>query len=302
MDLRKDITYGGSYSLNDASVDSTDTISGNTINDLNISPVSNVGYVEKKAISPGMDASDTYLGGRIVKIQGQTFGSDHADMYDKLSDLLSALSPDAALNQDPANLGYLPLAGQFPTKDTSFTADSDGVRWIPVLINCRAKNPPLFDLNRDKVGGIDYGLTVPWQVELDARDPRIYFATAQTKAFTGTSGSGTLQNRGLFSTPMSVTLNIIAAATASTFTLTIPGAVLTIAIPNNASTQSWLYDGQKRVLYQKIGSGLYTKNIGAMTLTSPLMAAPPDSGAYSWSITNAILAAGSQLSYNEAWG
>lgn len=304
MDLRKAITYGNSYDLNDADV-SGDVIEGNQINELNISPVSEAGYIEKKAITEGMDASDVYSAARTIRIVGQTSGDSAASTYDAFQDLLAALSPTDAFRQDSDNKGYLPLSGVVPTEDTSYTADDDGLYFVPIVIFCRPKNPPQFSLNRDRVGGPDRGLSIPWQVTLEAKDPRIYIDDEQEITLTGTSGAGNLTNRGRFPTPLSVLLAVKANQTERVFTLTIPETVMAITLENNAAVQQFWYDGYRKLLYRKIGTGGWTKAMSLLSIDNPARALPEDSGGtYTWTLTGDVLSASvdSTISYFEAWG
>jgi hypothetical protein len=304
VDLREGITYGGSYDLNDASV-SGGKIEGNQINALNISPVSVVGYTEKKAIDKGLDASDIYSAARTVRIEGQTSGASIAATYDAFQELLAALSPDESFRADEDDKGYLPLAGYIPTEDSSFPESErdPGFYLIPVVIFCRPKNPPAFDFNRDRVGGRapKRGSSIPWDVVLEAKDPRIYINDLQSIALASTGDTGTLDNRGRFPTPLSVTLNIEANQTASAFTLTVPGTEMEIAIPHSVSTQVFWYDGYRKVLYRKIGSGAFTKAMSYLTIDNPAEALP-EGGAYTWTLDNDVLAADSAIEYFEAWG
>lgn len=303
MDLRKPITYGGSYALNDAAVSAPDVISGNQINDLNVSPVSEAAYTEKKAITEGLDASDIYSAARTVRLVGQTLGASFAATYDAFQALLTALSPTGAFRADTTNKGYLPLTGSIPTLNTGFTVDGNGDRFIPVVIYCRPKNPPQFDLNRDRVGGVDRGLSIPWQVILEAKDPRIYINDQRVITLTGTGASGTLTNRGKFPTPLSFLLAVKANQLATTFTLTIPETSISIAIPNNAAVQQFWYDGYRKVLYRQIGAAAFVKATGILTIDNPARALP-EAGNYTWALNHDILSAvvPSTISYFEAWG
>ena len=289
-----------SFSLNDADVVSG-VVVGNQINDLNISAVQMAGYTEKAAIKEGLDASDIYSAARIVKMIGQTSDATAAKTYDRLQDVLAALSPTASFLADEANEGYLALEGQVPTEDTGFSLDGDGLRWVPLVIYCRPKNPPGYDLNRDRVGGPDTGLALPWQIVLEAKDPRVYINDERIITLAGTSGTGTLVNRGRYPTPVSVDVLVKANQTASTFTLTFPNFTMTISLPNNAATQEFWYDGTRHVLYRKIGTGVFEKAMSLLTLTD-LATALPEGGSYSWSVNHDVLATtGSTFSYFEAW-
>lgn len=201
-----------------------------------------VGYVEKRARGDGADASDVYLPARRFTMSGTIYGATRADTFDRLNDLIAALTPTLAYDDDADAHGYLPLAGTQPTDRTDdFSSGSKSL-----YINCRPVAQPSLDFDRDRTGGQDSkGFGIGWSVQMEAIDPRVY-VSEEVEATLG--ASGTLDNRGNYPTPLTITVTGTAGSTVRFEGL---GCDLTITVEDADGT--YVLDAAKKTLTETLG-------------------------------------------------
>ena len=245
MDLTRPVIYRG-YNLNSITV-IPDQITGCQIDRVDFSPGAQCGLTEKRSASDGMDASDVFLGGRTVQMQGKLYGANRAELYDTLAEMRAALSPTGAFAESPGDLGYLPLDFSVPTSDLPHWPSG----FIDQMIRARVNGSPHFIMDRDHVGGIsEYGHSIEWSVVMDARDPRIYGQDEVTTFFSSagnaSSGSGVVTNPGEYPAPLMVMIFTPAANAKRVITLTAFGVAMTLTVPNDAFDRTLRYNGQEK--------------------------------------------------------
>jgi len=182
MDLDSPISYRG-YALNTVEIQAGDgKRRGCLVEEADFATVVGIGYTEKRAQGDGTDASDVYLSSRQVHLRGFVYGETRADAFDRLQDLVSALSPTGAYAADPASKGYLPL--EFDTPTQNFEDFESGWRLMQVYARPRAQ--PTYRIRRDTGAGGQHlkGAAIEWAAELECKDPRIYLRTPVWEYFT----------------------------------------------------------------------------------------------------------------------
>lgn len=215
------------------------------------------GYVEKRAQDDGMDVSDVFLGMRMVRLMGVTYGQNPADLQDRLQVIRTILTPTVAYAEDMPNYGFLPLEFIIPTNDT--TNFPSGYR--DVELRARPRNQPTFIERRDAGAGRgkdpNRGGAVMWQSTLECRDPRLYVRPSQWRYFSA-GGTVPLVNRGDYPAPMDVLLNVpggSATSTSSRVDITDAyGATARFKVPQSASTQVFRYSSSMRILTMEVDS------------------------------------------------
>ena len=259
MDLWRPVSYRNVQLNNVAVVPGGSVNTGVAIDRVVFGGVPGVGYTEKRSLSDGRDASDIYLESRRIVLQGTIYGTTRAEAFSRMAVLRTAMSPTGAFVADPSIYGYLPLYWQEPTTDTRFDADEEtGIRYRSLHANVRPLATPEFDVIRDRLGGVeDRGSGIPWTVQLEAIDPRIY-GDRVTVYLDDTdninhdhvvSGPYYLTNRGGYPAPVRLEFTVAANQVKSGFAkFTIGGSIMRIGIPKSTKKQTIRYDGIKKVL------------------------------------------------------
>jgi hypothetical protein len=309
MDLTRPVAYRG-YALNTVDTNDAGVLQGCQINRVDYHAIDSVGYREKRSLSDGMDASDVYLGGRYVRLNGTLYGANRGDFFDRLEDLRACLLATAAFADFPSGYGYLPL--------TFEDASNDEVTWptgyIAKQINARPLNTPAFAIDRDHIGGDeDRGMAVDWGCDLEAIDPRIYLQSINTTYFdaTGThaSGSGAVVNRGPYPAPLNALIYVPSTVTQDRIvTLTAFGTVTKLTVPASSNNRTLRYNGALKVVTLE-ENGVEVLRMDLLdfpgALSHPLV--PNGSSPYSWecrrSSDNSLnnIHASSRFWFQEAW-
>jgi len=309
MDLTRPVEYRG-LQLNSPTFSNTTPISGIQLEQVDYSEVPGVGYTEKRAAADGYDASDVTLGARNVVLIGTCYGIDRAELFDRLQDLRLAFSPTSAFAALPGEYGYIPLDFEVPTKDTRWpeTFTGSGLRFIKQCIRVRPMRGPGFNIRRDAIGGIvDEGMSIPWQAQLVARDPRVYAQDERedTTLGGGATGdhTGSFLNRGDYPAPVNIMLATLAGASQLVFKLTMGGSVMTLTVPADAAKDQILrYDGgHKVVTLQSAATVALRMDLLKFTsaITHPLV--KPGDNPYTWNRAGGAIAAGSKMWFWESW-
>jgi len=297
MDTTRPVTYRG-VNLNDGAI-TTDGITGTIIQRVEWPGVRGVGYTEKRANSDGRNASDVWQEARRIKISAVTHALSRGDLYDRMQINTAALTPRGAYVGSPGDKGYLPLGFYLPT------ARKDSDEWpageIQCFINARPLAQPSYILDRDATGGDDNdALAIPWSVEVEAIDPRIYIVPRVDTVCTA-SGSIAIKNRGTYPTPVNAIL-IVPAGSGTTFTLTGGGDNMTLTIPTDPLQREVRISSTDQVVTSKLGSGAETV---AMHLINKVAnrtwtyAPPGEEITLTWTTTTGLVA-GSLLWFYEA--
>jgi hypothetical protein len=307
MDLTRPVEYRG-LQLNSPSFTSTAPISGIQLEQVDYSEVPGVGYTEKRAAADGYDASDITLGSRSVVLIGTCYGIDPADLFDRLQSLRYAFSPTAAFAALPGEYGYIPLNFEVPTKDSLWLADPvTGVFYIPQCIRVRPLRGPGFNIRRDAMGGTTEGLSIPWQAQLGARDPRIY--AQDQREFTdiagGTAGdhAGTFFNRGDYPAPLNIVLTTTKADAQLVYKLVINDTTMTLTVPTNAANDQVLrYDGTHKVVTLQVGTTVSLRmDLLKFTGSGSHPLIRPGDNPFTWNRAGGPIRPGSKMWFWESW-
>lgn len=300
MDLTRNIIYRA-YSMNQLTKDAAGRFYGCETKRVEYPGVAGVGYAEKRALADGYDASDVYLDRRLININGVLYGITRGDLFDRVQEFTRVMTPTAAYNESPGDKGFLPLDFYVPTADT----DLFPAGYIHKAIFVRPMRQPGLVYIDDASGGEDgQPLAIPWNVQVWAKDPRVYgFSPNEvTIPATGSSGSGSFTNLGDYPAPLNLLLVVAAGSPAGSFHLTAGGADMTITIPANANQQVIRYSSREKVLTLEVNSAQSLRMdllaFNALT-THPLI--PQGTSAYAWDLTTADLAAGGRLWFWDSW-
>ena len=246
MNLQATITYN-SLSINTAARSAGGApTSGYRVLRFSPEPPPPTGYLEKRALTDGLDAGDVFLGGRTFGLVVQVFGSSEGDFWDKAQDLFAALTPTIAYDADSTNRGFLAFDFSQPTADIATWPTSAYPNGIPLRYYMRPSSGPSYVVERGKDNIRDGGHAKAFNTQLIARDPRKYLQSATVTAEFTTNEQPAVY-RGDYWTHPIVTFSLSASGH-SAFTLTIGNYSVTI----NLSAQS---------------SGTFVLNYGERTLT-----------------------------------
>lgn len=203
MDFSKAITWAD-INLNSVTLaPSGQPASGYRVDRFSPSPAPLTQYVEKRALTDGLDVSDVFLGGRNLSAIVTAYGTSVGDFWDKVQTLERIMSAplrrQAAVDANQANtegFGYLsffqPTAstgvGQWPT-----SAYPNG---IPMAFYARPIQME-YDLERSKDGGNLHSKS--FRLNWLAKEPVKIHTTAVSSAFVqGVSTTNTLTYRGQY--------------------------------------------------------------------------------------------------------
>lgn len=231
MDLSLPISYN-SLSINTAVRSATGRpTSGYIVESFEPIPPDAVGFVEKRALQDGLDASDVFLGGRLFRLIVTPMGTSKADFWDKTQDLLHAFSARIAFDTDSANKGFLALDFTQPTADIVTWPTSAYSNGIPMRYYVRPITSPQYTVVRDRDGGSG-GHSKPFNITLLARDPRKYLQTEQSVSLSTSTQTATY--RGDYPTFPVVTFSLSAAGH-SAFTIVVNTNSLVINLSSDTS-------------------------------------------------------------------
>jgi hypothetical protein len=244
VDLSRPVSYRG-LDLNDVTKTPSGKLYGNQIDSADYSDVPAQGYLEKRSMADGYDASDIFLGQRRVLLQGTTYGQTRAEAFDRLQRLRWVFTPTTAYDESPAEQGYLPLNFEVPTANEADWPTG----YIAQCVRVRPSRQVMFAIRRDQTGG-ETGLGIQWQAQLDARDPRVYAQMPIDVAEwpRQRNGSGSVCNRGDYPVPLNVLIYAPSTSPAATFKLQIAGSNMVISTPAGALQRVVRYRGGDKVL------------------------------------------------------
>jgi hypothetical protein len=315
MDLSKPIDYRG-LQLNDADLAAGQRLlRGIAIEKADYSTVDAVGYTEKRAEADGLHASDVYLGPRLIDLSGVIYAASAPELFDRLRLLRVVFSPTSTYQEDPVNKGFVPLRFHQTTEDTqSFPGGL-----INLFIRARPRGLPRWNLTRDRIIGVaSKPQSLPWQVSLLAKDPRVYIDPQQVIDISGAAHTAAVNakatNRGDYESPLNILLVIgnVAPVAGSQFRLQGFGVDMRIAIEPKANVV-YRWRGNDRTLMTQDARDPNSPEALRMDLVTfagrarkPMVPAKinpvsrPFQSDFSYTCTTA-LAAGSRLFWNEAF-
>lgn len=265
MDLTLPVRYRGLNLNSAASAGPGDPISGIKLEQVLWGGAPAVGYTEKRSLTDGYDASDVYLGRRVLRVRASVYGLNRADLYDRKQQVMSCIHPTAAFFDDEGAKGYLPLTYSEPTLDmVNFPAviDPEGPPRDPpanlgyalrsLMVYARPMGQPDLIIDADRTGGQrNRGLAVPLQWGWDIIDPRVYLQDEQVYLLDAASGpfiDVPITNRGDYPTPVNVLLSVPAASGEGTATITVGTGTFVISVKDSTSDQIYRYSARQKVL------------------------------------------------------
>ncbi len=297
MDVTRPVTYRG-LNLNDAAIaGSRENITGIAVEAMDYSAITGYGYTEKRSNSDGFDACDIFLGKRDVRLTGTIYGRSRADLFDRKAAMVAAFTPTLAYAESPIDYGYLPLVFEEPTLDT----DNWPTGYIEKMMRVRARATPDYAITRDATGGItERGLAIPYRVEMEARDPRIYAATPQQFFFDANPSPIFLPNRGQYPSPFRVVWPSNGTAK-EVLTLIGLDTSITLTIPALASPRTLYYDGVEKYCTLEVdGQESLRMDLLDFAQGTTHAEVPPGGDSIAWTHDGTINPA-AYLLYWEAW-
>jgi len=241
VDLSAPIIYNGHTTAGSTLTAGGVPASGTIVERINVSEVDVAAYLERRALSDGMNASDVFLGGRRVVIDAAVFGTSIANGWDQLQAFQRAYHPRIAYNADTTNLGFLAFKFRQPTTSTGIYAGG----YIPLQLYLRPISPVQHVVDRQATAGTGgKGISFRVRATLIARDPRKYVQTATTLAIT--TSAQTVITRGDYPTFGIVSWTQTAVGS-STFNIVLNSASISINLASQSSG-SWSLDFGKRTL------------------------------------------------------
>lgn len=300
MDLTRAVMYRGLNLNGAAQLEQGERLYGSLLQSVQMGNVPGVGWVEKRSLGDGNDASDVYLGARRVFLSGHLYGRSRAEMFDFQQVLVTALSPTAAYEENKADFGYNPLYYSVPTKDTAFDEDANGDRLRILYVNTRPLATPTVDINRDASGGQDnLGSGIAWSSVLEAKDPRVYVFPDREVNLDG-SDSGDFVNRGDYPAPLNFLLVVPPGSAGGTFHFEGAQTNMDIEILAAAARQVYRYDGYLHVLTVDT-NGLEVLRMDLLKFVNETTHPVVLAGSSPWTATGPALETGSRLFWAEAY-
>jgi len=306
MDLDQPVRYRG-LNLNAVEILAGDGKKrGCLVEEFDLGNVVGIGYTEKRAQGDGMDASDVYLSARQIHLRGYVYGETRADAFDRLQDVVAAMSPTGAYAEDPAAKGYLPLEFDIPTMDLVNFGVGNGDGWRQAQVFARPRAQAVYRIRRDTGAGGDHskGGAIEWAAELEAKDPRIYLREQKWEYFTG-SESGSLYNRGDYPAPIDVLIDVAAGSNpGGTIRFQIGTADLTITVPPSTGGEVLRYSSTLGGILTLTANSQEALRMDLLSLTSNAnrLIARPGSNTYTIGRNGAFtLTAYTRMMFNEAF-
>lgn len=286
MDLSSPIIYNGLTATPPTPTPGAPR-SGVEFESVDISDLTVDAYLARRALQDGMDVGDVYLGMRNVRIQGAALGTTAGQAFDKLQSVLHAFSPTIAYQADTANKGF--LAFQFRQSTISTSVWTAG--YVPMQFYLRPLTPPRYSIGRASTADpTQRGFSIPFSVNLIARDPRKYAQTAQAVSIS-TATSPNVPHRGDYPTLPVITMTITSAGS-SAFTVFVDGTSVNI---NFATVTSGVFslDYSTRQLTDANGTSYQSLVAGSFT--------PVRAGGVQIYVTTMTGLSSVTANYREAW-
>ena len=307
MDLTRDIVYRGLKLTGAAIPVGGGPIEGIRLTRARYSEASVHGYVEKKSLEDGMDASDVFLGMRSIELAGEVYAATKGGLYDTLDILRLTFTPTDAYNESPSQRGYLPLYFSQPTLLLGHHPDG----FIERVAYARPAATPSYEVQFAGLGGDPArGFSVPFTARLECKDPRFYADQRTEVYFSGTESpvGAFVINRGLYAAPVNFLLQMPASQTAEAlFDFNGMDSHFTCKIPAGTQERVVRIDSLQKVVT------VTTNNIETLRMDLPVFLSGStwpkvkhtpqtdvDGIAYSWTCTEALGSA-SRLFFQEAW-
>lgn len=305
MDLTRPVSYRGFF-LNgvQGGPGGNNPLDGRRLIRASYTAVPAIGYTEKKSLEDGLDASDVWLGGRDVVLQGEVFAHSKSALFDDLDLLRLKFTATDCYAEDPEGKGYLPLLFEQPTEHLAHWPSGFSERQILV----RPSRQPEHDIEFQAIGGIaTNGFVCPYVARLQARDPRFYHPFPVESFLSGDVGSGAVANRGNYPTPANFFLRPADGQSwAGTFTFNGMGTSMLVTIPAGGSGRIVRVDSHQKVCTLIVGSvetlrmDLIVFNSGT---TWPKVPPTPEGSSvgFEWSLPGFTLVSPSRMFFSEAW-
>lgn len=303
MDLSRAVTFRG-VNINDLVIPDGGPLDGYRVDAFEMRPVDGIGYREKRSLDDGEDFSRVYLSGRTYILRGTIFAITLGSLHDRMSVLRTLFNPVLCYADDQPGHGFLPLSFSWLTENTG----DFGTGIISVAAGVRPAFVPGFDIMRasssDFAGNdSDGGFSIPYQVVLLSKDPRIYGDTIQD-AFP--DGSSSLVSRGNYYSPVFIELVAPAiSATQITTTLTGFGTVMTLQAPGDQGAVERIVrvDGYRKVCTLEV-NGTVTPRMDLVSFSSGITypRAIPGINAYTWTKDSGqVPDAATRIFFQESW-
>lgn len=305
MDITRDVTYRGLLLTGaDGGPGGNNPIEGIRTTRVRFGDVSVHGYTEKKSLDDGMDASDVFLGTRVVNIRAEVYAADKAGLFDLLDLMRLKFTPTDAYNESPGERGYLPLEFSQATKLTTNWPTG----FIDKVLYCRPSMQPEHDIEFAALGEEDGGgYIVPFTARLEAKDPRFYNPLLVEEFISGTSGVGGIRNKGNYPAPLNMVIHSLASQPkGATFGFVGFGSTLKVTIPAGADDRTVRIDSINKVCTLTVGETetLRMDLIEFLADTTwPKVLSTPEGynpAGYSWTCTEALDVL-SRFFLQEAW-
>lgn len=304
MDLTKPVSYRGILLNAAGTPEAGAAIAGVRLTEVKFTDVGVHGYVEKKSLSDGMDASDVYMGQRNVALVGEVFAEDKGWLFDYLDALRLKFTPTDAYAEDPDKRGYLPLYFQTMTKYTSHWPG--GV--VDRMLFCRPTTQPDHSIQLAAISeNNSRGYVVPFSARLEAKDPRFYYIDSIDASLPGIGGgSGTFTNRGNYYTPLNFILQPSTTG-GGTFLFSGVGSNFDCTIPAGTVGRIVRVDSLNKVVtltendIETLRMDLINFNAGTTWPQVPPTPEGDSPAGWSWSSSVSLDGAVSRAFFNEAW-
>lgn len=274
-------------------------LDGYVVNEARWSPVDGWGYREKRSLDDGYDFADVFLGMRSINIRGTIYSQTKADLHDRVRIIRALFTPTLAFGDNPNDLGFLPLYFDVPTNDTTNWPSG----YIQLACYMRPVDQPGFFFVRDTATGKGDGYSIPYEANLEARDPLFYHPIAKTVDLSSGAESGTMVNRGDYPAHLNFELHLPSSdAAKKVVSFEGAGTNMDVTIPGEAKDRVVRVDAYDKVVtYEANGVQTLRMDLISFEAGKTWPKVPPGSSGYDLTTASGTLGAASQMVWLESF-
>lgn len=289
MNFLAPVSYGG-LSINTAVVTAGVATRGYRLDRFAPEPPPPSSYVEKRALTDGLDVGDVYLSGRSFGLVVTALGTSAGDFWDLSQDLFAAFSPTIAYDADTTERGFTAFDFYQPTADLTTWPLATYPYGIPMRYYMRPSSGPAYTLERSTDIASDRGHAKPFTIPMTAKDPRKFAQTAQVTGQFTTSFVAGVYRGDYWSHPI-VSFSLSATGH-SAFTLVVGDMSIIIDMSGRTSGAYVLDYGKRQLTEAGVNRTGYITigNYGVVRTSTP-----------TFRYLNPTGIAGCTMTYREAW-
>jgi hypothetical protein len=300
VDLSKSIIYRRFDFNSIAELQPNQPMNGFVVNEVKLLPVEGWGYKEKRSLADGYDASDVYLGIRLIQMRGTIYAVSKLRLHDQIRLLRAACTPTNAFAESQAQKGYMPLTFTMPTADANEWPTGE----IPMMSLVRPTEQPGVLFIRETAFGKQDGYSSFYEVQFEAKDPLFYHQEPQVFDLSGVeSGIGQFINRGDYATQIDFQLHVPSSQPQpKAIVFTGGGTRMTVTVPGANEDRVVRVDSRQKIAVLDIGTQQTLRmDLVVFDAENTWPRCRPGVTNYDWQVVGGPMGSGSRMSWREAF-